>query len=282
LTNRAVALEDVFGRDASRLIDSAVRGAVMGRALRDSRSRAGARISQRADSAAGGACAPGIVSVASGGRIEASARSSARSAAAQRHLIAQFRQEIGLTPKTLARVLRFGRAVASSRPAGAELSDIALDCGYLRSGAFLPRLPRLCRRHADRADRQPAARPRRLLGRPVNFVQDARVAAVACAAGGAAMTSNIFPASAIATGHAAIDWLVRTFGFEKQAVFDSPDGAVAHAQLRFGPGVIGLSSAQLRVRTIRGPVRQGIYIHVNDVDAHHDAPGPPVPRSSRR
>jgi uncharacterized glyoxalase superfamily protein PhnB len=85
------------------------------------------------------------------------------------------------------------------------------------------------------------------------------------------MTSNIFPALRYRDGHAAIDWLVRTFGFEKQAVFDSPDGGVAHAQLRFGPGVLSLSSTQAT-----GPdnpwsgVRQGIYVHVKEVDAHHD------------
>jgi len=43
------------------------------------------------------------------------------------------------------------------------------------------------------------------------------------------MTSNIFPAIRYRDGHAAIDWLVTTFGFEKQVVFDSPDGVVAVA-----------------------------------------------------
>ena len=36
------------------------------------------------------------------------------------------------------------------------------------------------------------------------------------------MTPNIFPALRYRDGHAAIDWLVRAFGFEKQAVFDAP------------------------------------------------------------
>ncbi len=42
----------------------------------------------------------------------------------------------------------------------------------LRPGAFLPRLPRVCRRDPHRAHREPDTRPRRLLGRRVNFVQD--------------------------------------------------------------------------------------------------------------
>ena len=48
-----------------------------------------------------------------------------------RRLIARFREQIGLAPKTAARVLRFDRAVAALR-ATAEpgLAEIAFDCGY--------------------------------------------------------------------------------------------------------------------------------------------------------
>jgi AraC-like DNA-binding protein len=48
-----------------------------------------------------------------------------------RRLIARFREQVGLAPKTVARVLRFDRAVAalgSSTPRG--LAEIAFDCGY--------------------------------------------------------------------------------------------------------------------------------------------------------
>src|SRR6185295_4932847 len=86
------------------------------------------------------------------------------------------------------------------------------------------------------------------------------------------MTPNIFPAVRYKDGHAAIEWLVRVFGFEKQAVFDAPDGTVAHAQLRFGPGVFGLSSAEAG-RASDNPwstVRQGVYVTVKEVDALHD------------
>lgn len=43
--------------------------------------------------------------------------------------------------------------------------------------------------------------------------------------------------------HAAIDWLVRVFGFTRQAVYDGPDGTVAHAQLTYGGGMLMLGSA---------------------------------------
>ena len=48
-----------------------------------------------------------------------------------RRLIARFREQIGLAPKTAARVLRFDRAVAALGSAGADsLAEIAFDCGY--------------------------------------------------------------------------------------------------------------------------------------------------------
>jgi uncharacterized glyoxalase superfamily protein PhnB len=36
----------------------------------------------------------------------------------------------------------------------------------------------------------------------------------------------------------AIDWLCKTFGFEKQAVYPADDGTIMHAQLTFGNGMI--------------------------------------------
>lgn len=48
-----------------------------------------------------------------------------------RLFIARFRDQVGLAPKTAARVLRFDRAVAALRsPPRQELAHIALQCGY--------------------------------------------------------------------------------------------------------------------------------------------------------
>jgi AraC-like DNA-binding protein len=55
----------------------------------------------------------------------------------QKHVIAQFRQEIGLSPKTLARVLRFGHAIRIIQAGGgASLAAIAQDCGYYDQAHF--------------------------------------------------------------------------------------------------------------------------------------------------
>jgi uncharacterized glyoxalase superfamily protein PhnB len=82
---------------------------------------------------------------------------------------------------------------------------------------------------------------------------------------------NIFPALRYEDGPAAVEWLGKAFGFEKQMVVPGPDGTIAHAQLAFGPGVVMLGSA---VEEPGKPnpwarVKQGIYVYVADVDAHY-------------
>jgi len=47
-----------------------------------------------------------------------------------RRLIARFREYVGLTPKTAARVIRFDRAVALLREARTPLAQVAAECGY--------------------------------------------------------------------------------------------------------------------------------------------------------
>lgn len=56
--------------------------------------------------------------------------------------------------------------------------------------------------------------------------------------------SMLIPSLRYKDAHAAIAWLETAFGFERQAVYDGPDGTVAHAQLTFGStGMVMLGSA---------------------------------------
>jgi AraC-like DNA-binding protein len=49
----------------------------------------------------------------------------------RKQLAARFRDEVGLTPKTAARVLRFQALLAGLRSGGTrEWVDLALECGY--------------------------------------------------------------------------------------------------------------------------------------------------------
>src|SRR5262245_518280 len=88
------------------------------------------------------------------------------------------------------------------------------------------------------------------------------------------MTTSTFVLSPVfryANAPAAIDWLVRAFGFTVRSDHRTPDGAVAHADLLFGANSICLSSASASAPD--GPwtqVRQGLYVCVSDPDAVHD------------
>lgn len=55
----------------------------------------------------------------------------------QKHLISQFREQVGLAPKMAARVVRFNRAVGMlQRAERPRFADIAADCGYYDQAHF--------------------------------------------------------------------------------------------------------------------------------------------------
>ena len=99
---------------------------------------------------------------------------------------------------------------------------------------------------------------------------------MALSAGAKTTTATIIPGLRYEDAVSAIDWLCRAFGFEKHLVVPDDDEGVAHAQLRFGNGMIMLGSTRTDAygRMIRQPVdiggaeTQAPYLIVEDVDAH--------------
>jgi uncharacterized glyoxalase superfamily protein PhnB len=93
----------------------------------------------------------------------------------------------------------------------------------------------------------------------------------------AATVANVIPTFRYRDAPAAIEWLCRAFGFEKGLVVPGEDGGVAHAQLRFGNGMIMLGSAgddhfgrfQKPPREVGGVGTSSAYVIVDDADAHH-------------
>ena len=80
-------------------------------------------------------------------------------------------------------------------------------------------------------------------------------------------TQNIFPALRYDDCDRALSWLKDAFGFEEKAVYRADDGAIHHAELRLGDGLIMLGQAN-------GPGavpdrRQSIYVSVPDPDEHY-------------
>ncbi len=88
---------------------------------------------------------------------------------------------------------------------------------------------------------------------------------------------TLYPSMRYEDAPKAIDWLVRVFGFEKQAVYPNDDGTIAHAQLRFGKNAIMLGSyrpddfALFGIKLPRdvGCVTSAVYAVIDDVDAHY-------------
>lgn len=89
--------------------------------------------------------------------------------------------------------------------------------------------------------------------------------------------SSVIPCLRYRDASAAIEWLCRVFGFEKQAAYPNPDGTIAHAQLTLGNGMIMLGSV-LKEETAWGQLikqpdeiaqaeTQSPYLVVSDADA---------------
>jgi uncharacterized glyoxalase superfamily protein PhnB len=85
---------------------------------------------------------------------------------------------------------------------------------------------------------------------------------------------NIFPALRYHDANAAIEWLERAFGFQEKAVYRDNDGAVNHAELALGAGLVMLGQSRpdswlgghapdARASTA------SIYTVVADPDAHY-------------
>jgi uncharacterized glyoxalase superfamily protein PhnB len=86
----------------------------------------------------------------------------------------------------------------------------------------------------------------------------------------------IIPALQYEDAAAAIDFLCGAFGFARKAVYEGEGGAIAHAELTLGNGMVMLGSVnqspygkQLVRPRAAGGVTMSVYAIVDDVDAHY-------------
>lgn len=87
--------------------------------------------------------------------------------------------------------------------------------------------------------------------------------------------STVIPALRYGDAPAAIEWLCRVFGFTRHAVYENPDGTIAHAELELDGGMIMLGSAKDDEygRNFKSPRETGgietrsAYVVVPDADA---------------
>ena len=73
---------------------------------------------------------------------------------------------------------------------------------------------------------------------------------------------TIFPSVGYHDQDAAIEFLKRAFGFEEHVVYRAEDGSIAHAELRFGPSIMFVSTTD--------PGRGHLYVAIDDADAHYE------------
>lgn len=98
-------------------------------------------------------------------------------------------------------------------------------------------------------------------------------------------TQRIFPMLAYENGDAAIDWLVRAFGFRELGRMAGEDGRIGHAELELNGGIVYLASptpdyqGPRRHREACEPARKwsavpwvidGVMVEVADANAHFD------------
>jgi len=80
---------------------------------------------------------------------------------------------------------------------------------------------------------------------------------------------GVIPMMAYADGVAAMDWLMRVFGFRERDRRVTPEGRLAHGELDTGHGLIMLATPS---------VANAWSLARAQASAHHGAfPGPPVP-----
>ncbi|RDS85815.1 VOC family protein [Dyella psychrodurans] len=90
--------------------------------------------------------------------------------------------------------------------------------------------------------------------------------------------STIIPAMRYRDAHAAIEWLCKAFGFEKQAVYEDDQGRVMHAQLVYGNGMVmigevspdGFGKHMAQPDEIQGRETQCAAVTVTDCRAHYE------------
>ncbi|MFG3142025.1 VOC family protein [Streptomyces sp. NPDC048211] len=83
---------------------------------------------------------------------------------------------------------------------------------------------------------------------------------------------TVYPTILYDDAKAAIKTLTQGLGFTEEAVYEGEDGTVMHAELSCGNGRVMLGSKGREgvfARAMRGAGPAGVYVVVDEVDAHH-------------
>ena len=86
------------------------------------------------------------------------------------------------------------------------------------------------------------------------------------------MTPTMYPYLSYRDAASALRFLEEAFGFTTTVRWDAPDGTVQHAEVTFGDGALMMGTAEHQSATLEGAsVGQGVYVYVEDIDAHFES-----------
>lgn len=83
------------------------------------------------------------------------------------------------------------------------------------------------------------------------------------------MPGGIYASLRYRDAQAAIEWLEHAFGMSRHVVYVGPDGAITHAELRLGDGLVMVGSTHGPLDEHAG--KGWAYAVVEDLDAHFEA-----------
>ncbi|TDB92752.1 glyoxalase [Micromonospora fluostatini] len=78
---------------------------------------------------------------------------------------------------------------------------------------------------------------------------------------------TLYPIFTYPDPRAAIDWLCAAFGFTVHVLHETPDGAVAHAELALGDGMI-MVGGRSRPRPRPAADDWSVYVALDEIDQH--------------
>lgn len=128
LTDRMVELDDVLGMQGTELREQLANVPDWDKRFTIAEAFIAARLDKAAEPPAEIAWALGRAT-ASGGRIPIASLAE-KVGWSRKHLASRFSDAVGVSPKTLSRIVRFNRALGLSRQGKSDWAGIAADCGY--------------------------------------------------------------------------------------------------------------------------------------------------------
>jgi uncharacterized glyoxalase superfamily protein PhnB len=87
------------------------------------------------------------------------------------------------------------------------------------------------------------------------------------------MPNEISPYLYYEDGAAAMDWLIRVFGFEESVRMTNDQGRLDHGEVKLGDSTVmlGEPGSHYQSPSRRGGGTAGVHVYVDDVDAHYES-----------